>query len=81
MFNDENVVVCWCCEYFDPKFEDPIEKEKMTGGVCTEKEMECLPYAKVCEDFLLRSGLHTRRSIPSYYKHYKFNIIEKLFEK
>ncbi|MBE6750107.1 MAG: hypothetical protein E7560_02970 [Ruminococcaceae bacterium] len=80
MTNDENVVVCWCCEYFFPEFGDPINKGKMTGSMCSKREASRLPSDNVCEEFLLRSGLHTRKSIPSYCKHYKYNFIEKILK-
>ena len=63
-------VVCWCCEYFFAKFEDPVCRDLITKGMCSYKLQKCDPEEAVCEDFLLLSGLHTQRKIPEKCKNY-----------
>lgn len=63
-------VVCWCCEYFYAKFEDPVFRELITKEMCTYKLQICEPEDKVCENFLLYRGLFTKRTIPERCKNY-----------
>ena len=68
-------VVCWCCEHFAPRCEIYEGKEVIKSGVCGIKMIDISTENRVCEDFLLRSGLFTQRSIPSYCKNYKDSFI------
>ncbi len=47
-----NEVVCWCCEYFIAKFDDPVFRELITKSICTFKLVTCNPEQSVCEDFV-----------------------------
>ncbi len=66
-------VVCWCCEKFVLKETTEIELaySKNIDGKCTLKNISCTAQDKVCQDFVLRNGLFTKRTIPSYCKNYK----------
>ncbi len=65
-------VVCWCCEYFElSEISDPFYK--LIHGIkdcCSLKNKGVNSEDAVCEDFLLRSGLFTKRSIPERCKNY-----------
>jgi len=63
-------VVCWCCEHYI-QFENPktIENLFIDGrcsllGICRREDNA------VCEEFIMRSGLYTKREIPKYCKNY-----------
>ncbi|MBQ7045828.1 MAG: hypothetical protein IJN65_04980 [Clostridia bacterium] len=55
-------VLCWCCEHFSLVDEDNYI------GVCKLDESQKSAYCTVCEEFLIRSGLFTKRTIPDYCK-------------
>ena len=57
-------VVCWCCDYYLPLSED------CTEGACLKEFCIRLANDTVCEDFFIRRGLYTKRSIPEYCKNY-----------
>lgn len=58
-------VVCWCCGHYEPVFKDTIEL-----GLCIPCKKVVSAFDNVCEEFVLRKGLHTRREIPDYCKNY-----------
>lgn len=65
-----NEVVCWCCEYYlhnPTQSEDFFESQK---GWCVLKNIKVHSEDTVCEDFFLRIGQRTFRSIPNYCKNY-----------
>lgn len=64
-------VVCWCCEHFVLLNELEILGNKLTNGKCQYKNLKCYSENKVCEEFILRSGLHTKKIIPEICKNYK----------
>ncbi len=67
----EEVVVCWCCEFFvlnDNKFP---KSSPLDDGYCIFTQKSCHSFAEVCEDYLFRSGLYTKRKIPDKCKRYK----------
>lgn len=66
-------VVCWCCEHFEPNYCDSSKRNVISGGFCKRFNANCLPEDSVCEEFLLRSGLHTSRTIPENCKLYENN--------
>ncbi len=70
-------VVCWCCEHFSARFDDSINKERITSGECKLHNTEHTPEDIVCEDFLLMQGLFTERGIPEYCKNYNGKPIKK----
>ena len=51
-------VLCWYCENFVFFSDNPDEKNCI--GVCTYKKIICDAQSRVCEDFIMRSGLHTK---------------------
>ena len=56
-------VLCWCCKYFVLLEEHSYEK---WYGICENKNVIILAENKVCEEFILKSGLHTKKTIPDY---------------
>lgn len=64
-------VLCWYCENFVFFSDNPDEKNCI--GVCTYKKIICDAQSRVCEDFIMRSGLHTKKSIPGYCRNYCYN--------
>jgi len=66
------VVVCWCCEEFVPNEYSEYEfaYNKYIDGICRLKNKPCNAQDDVCEDFILRSGLFTKRVIPLHCKNY-----------
>ena len=54
-------VECWCCKHF-------VLREKTETGGCINKWVVVPAHDRVCEDFELRDGLHTERTIPDYCK-------------
>lgn len=67
-------VLCWCCENFVLFDDNPDEKD--CDGICKYKKLICNAQSRVCEEFIMRSGLHTRKSIPSYCRNYYYNTDE-----
>lgn len=67
-------VLCWCCENFVLFHDNPDEKD--CDGICKYKKLICNAQSRVCEEFIMRSGLHTRKSIPSYCRNYYYNTDE-----
>ena len=63
-------VVCWQCSFFSPKYENPYFKELLTGGFCMHKGIKLDLESVVCENFKIKDGLFTKRSIPIYCKRY-----------
>lgn len=57
-------VVCWCCDYYMPTNDD------CTEGACSKTFSIKCANDTVCEEFLIRRGLHTKRDIPAYCKNY-----------
>lgn len=70
-------VLCWCCEYHINYYYDVTNRERITGGKCNLHNRECCGENEVCEDFLLMSGLFTKRVIPDYCKNYKDRPIKR----
>ena len=64
-----NEVVCWCCE----NYRIFIDKGNMDLGICLLQKKELPIDSKVCEHFILRRGLYTKRSIPDYCINYSKN--------
>ncbi|MBO5105483.1 MAG: hypothetical protein J6C29_01145 [Clostridia bacterium] len=60
-------MLCWCCEYFVFSKEIQTDKETEFYGICKKNGEICFSQACVCEDFILKSGLHTTRIIPDFY--------------
>lgn len=63
-----NVVLCWCCQNYLLIKDEPAGNEV---GYCTIKESRVKYDDAVCCEFILRQGLHTKRSIPDYCKNYR----------
>ncbi len=63
-----NEVVCWCCEYFVLLENAKTHNEIFAAGKCKNKGVFCHSGDRVCEDFVLRKGLHTVRTIPTFCK-------------
>lgn len=61
-------VECWCCQYFVVNYKDNHSLYPI--GLCSLKSKETYLTDKVCEEFILSSGLYTKRSIPNYCKKY-----------
>lgn len=57
-------VLCWCCEYYTAFAED-------IDGICGLNSLFVSFEGDACENFLLKSGLHTNRTIPKYCNNYK----------
>ncbi len=64
-------VKCWCCDFFKPKYESDYFPNVITGGLCEIKGVDRMLEDSVCEEFLIRSGLYTTRTIPDKCKNYK----------
>lgn len=64
-------VVCWCCENFILQEDVLKNKEKIIDGICLYKNSFCYSEGEVCQEFILRRGLHTNRNIPDICKKYK----------
>ena len=62
-----NEVVCWYCE----NYRIYINKGNMDLGICLLHKKEMPIENKVCEHFILRLGVHTKKSIPDYCINYK----------
>ena len=58
-------VLCWYCEYFLVNGEDGTR-----NGTCLKIPMMLSPYNEVCEEFIMKKGLHTKRTIPEFCKNY-----------
>ena len=54
-------VMCWCCEYFS-------WVDNTNYGTCRFRKATRKVHDKVCEDFLILSGLYTQKTIPDYCK-------------
>ena len=59
-------VLCYCCDHYDVVFEDTTEL-----GLCKPCKKIASAYDDVCEQFIMRRGLYTKRAIPDYCKNYK----------
>ena len=64
-------VVCWCCEYFKCFDKLKILDQNLINGKCEFTNSFRFSENDVCEDFILRSGLVTKRKIPDICKKYK----------
>ena len=62
-------VLCWCCEYFYLLTDAKVQGE--ISGECLKKKEIVNGSDRVCEQFLIKSGLHTARVIPEYCLNYK----------
>lgn len=62
-------VVCWYCE----NYRIFIDKGNMDLGICLLNKKELSIDNKVCEHFIIRSGLYTKRDIPDCCVNYKKN--------
>lgn len=62
-----NIVLCWCCKHY---LLDSKIKNDGTVGFCEKKKVTLSCNTAVCEDFILRDGLYTHRTIPKYCKQY-----------
>ncbi len=58
-------VLCWCCENYHVVYEHTTEK-----GLCMLREKIVLGNDSVCDEFIMRKGLYTKREIPDYCKNY-----------
>lgn len=58
---DENkgIMVCWCCEHFD------LCDNGFEGG-CKLMQKIVPAFQIVCPNFILKSGVFTKRKIPDY---------------
>ena len=65
-------VVCWCCENFTLKHTRITRNEivEIVDGTCALKNSFVFSENSVCEDFILRKGLYTTRTIPKHCKNY-----------
>lgn len=59
-------VFCWCCENFVLSKENKTDPHKDLYGICEIYNIERLAMEDVCKNFILRSGLHTKRIIPDF---------------
>ena len=57
------IVECWLCQSFEIT-NLPNEGEKIIDGFCEFKNCKRKAEAQVCEEFVLRSGMYTKRIIP-----------------
>ena len=62
-------IVCWCCEHYRVY----LKEGDMDLGICLLHNKELPTENRVCEDFILKFGVYTKREIPSYCKHYQKN--------
>lgn len=62
-------VLCWCCEYFNLLTDAKVQGQ--IYGECLKKQVVVNGDDRVCELFLLNSGLYTERIIPDYCVNYK----------
>ncbi len=63
-------VVCWCCEYYLHNPTNEKDFFEALKGYCILKKEKVHSEDAVCEDFFLRVGQTTFRSIPNYCKNY-----------
>ena len=59
-------VLCYCCKNYQLVFEDTTEQ-----GLCKMRKSVISAYDKVCNEFVMRKGLYTKRQIPDYCKNNK----------
>ena len=64
-------VVCWCCENYNSLNRLMIINGAFVDGYCLRYNKPCLSESNVCEEFVMRIGLFTKRTIPDYCKNYK----------
>ena len=62
-------VLCWCCEYFNLLTDAKVQGQ--IYGECLKKEVVVNGDDRVCELFLINSGLYTARVIPEYCLNHK----------
>ena len=60
-------VICGNCDHYLYY----KEKESNEEALCEICGRRVSVYDTVCEEFIIMKGLHTRRTIPEYCKHYK----------
>ena len=58
-------VVCWCCDKYCVVYEHTTDI-----GLCLFCKRIISGNEKVCDEFIIRKGLHTKREIPAYCKNY-----------
>lgn len=64
-------VVCYCCEMFKPLDKLIVYKKDLVNGICMHTNNLCSTESPVCQDFILRKGLFTKRTIPDRCVNYK----------
>lgn len=65
-------VLCWCCEHFTLSDNELSEFfKKSATGICCLTGLEIPVYNRVCENFIINKGLHTKRTIPKYCRNYQ----------
>ncbi len=58
-------VTCSACNNYDVIYENTTDI-----GFCLLWRKRVLDLDRVCEEFVIRKGLHTKREIPKYCKNY-----------
>ena len=51
-------VLCWCCHYFIPAKKMKIINGNFINGKCKYNRLPRFSGDKICENFILRDGLH-----------------------
>lgn len=62
-----NFVECWHCEHY---VWFSVDRNNLFA-ICDVKNSCVIACEKVCEQFILAKGIHTKRDIPDYCIHYK----------
>lgn len=64
-------VICVYCEFFKATKEELRGNHYyISAGICSLKGFEADAESRVCEEYIMFSGLHTNRVIPDYCKNY-----------
>lgn len=61
-------VTCWCCEHFKTEALLTVIDGNFINGFCTFKSESCFSESPACRNFILRSGLFTKRTEPKIYQ-------------